>query len=400
MKILLITTSYGSYSDSHTIRLANLFNNLSKNNDITICYPGDLSCKTIPGLKPLPVGNTFKLKILELLRRYNNFLFLIFLNLLKKFTYPDMFGGFNTLISSYFNSKCEFSFDIIISASGSLESHLAGFKVAKYYNVPLICDYGDPISPLVQNSRKRTKTVNIESKILKYASSVIFTTNSTRSQYLKFFKFDFKSFVIPYGFNSKDILNATSGDEFILSIFNDTRIKFISHIGTAFVNDRNLIPLIDSINEIDNNLGFVLAGRRSKNFSNHAYSIELDNFIDLKTIDYNSSLFLQKNNFLNVIVGNKDGRQVPGKVFIAIGCCQPILYISQCDEKDDEALSILNGYPYLFISKNNKTSIKNTINIILNKDFKDNQISDFGIEYDVSSISGFFERVLNECKIN
>ena len=34
--------------------------------------------------------------------------------------------------------------DLIISASGSYESHLAGYKLSKMYSLPLICEMGDP----------------------------------------------------------------------------------------------------------------------------------------------------------------------------------------------------------------------------------------------------------------
>ncbi|WP_286259771.1 hypothetical protein [Pseudoalteromonas apostichopi] len=394
MKILVITTSYGIYSDSHTIRLSNILGDLAKQHQISICYPGKDLVSSIPRLTPLPVGLSFKFKILEMLRVIHEKLFLAYLNVLKRISNPDMYSGFDKLVEQNFEGSTSFEFDIIITASGSIESHRAGYLLSKKYNVPLICDYGDPISPLIANSDKRKSIEDIERKILENATSVLFTTDSTLSQYAKLFDIGSKSHVIRYGFNPDEIENATCERKVSLILESTKNIKYISHIGTAFVNDRSLFPLIDAVSNINSEVGLILAGRRSSAFSNHANQLNIKNFIDLDKVDYSSSLYLQCKSNVNVIVGNKDGRQVPGKVFIAIGCKQPILYISQCDEEQDEALKILNDYPSLFIAKNNKNSIKEVIEIMLESDTASLEVASFGKQYESRSISNQLEKII------
>lgn len=394
MKILIITTSYGAYSDSHTIRLSNMLGKLSNTHDISIFYPGNDSSSSIPGLKPVPVGLTFRLKLLESFREISQNLYLVYLNALKRFSKLDMYKGFDKLVEKKFSGSTSFDFDVILSASGSIESHKAGYLLSEKHNVPLICDYGDPITPLIFNSKKRESFEKIEREILESASSILFTTDSTASQYAKLFGIESKSYVIRYGFNAKEIKVASFDKTIASKLPQDKKVKYIAHIGTAFVNDRNLLPLIDAVNSIGSEVGLLLAGRRSRAFSSHAQSIKMKNFIDLDKVDYSSSLYLQCESDINVIVGNKDGRQVPGKVFIAIGCRKPILYISQCDKEYDEALNILNGYPSLFIAKNNKCSIKETIETILKSESTMLELSSFGNQYEAEGISNQLEGVI------
>ncbi|MCD9511859.1 hypothetical protein [Photobacterium phosphoreum] len=385
--ILLITTSFGKYKDSHTIRLDNMFSGLSDEYIITMCYP-DVITNTYKdnGVNYISIKSNKRLRALDYSRKINKNLYLLLANIIKRFSEFDSFYGTSKKILNYFKKDESFKYDIIITASGSLESHRAGYLLSKMFNVPHVLDYGDPIFPLLKGKSQK-KCYDIEYDIIKNANHIIYTTNSTLKQYDEYFKLKYKSSVIRYGYKLEDIELSKINIDVSLD-FN--KIKYISHIGTAFTNDRDLRPLISAVADI--NFGLILAGKRSKAFSKLAYDLNITNFCDLDIIDLESSIFIQKKSYINIIVGNKDGRQVPGKVFICIACRRPILYIKQCDN-NDESLDILKDYKNCVVVENNKQSILFGIDKLSKMKQEPSSII---TTYDTKTISLKLESILNE----
>ena len=387
MKILVVTTSFGEYADSHTVRLSNLFSQMQKKYSVTYCYPG--SHKDLDGNLAIEPG--FLLKLSSFLKRKTKYSYRLYANLTKNLLFPDRFSGFSKRLELYF--KGDFDFDVIISASGSIESHIAAYNLAKKFDIELIMDYGDPIYSLVGDDIK-SRIKAIEAEIIKYASKVIFTTKSTKEQYDSVFFCGPKSSVISYGYDKSKI--ELSGN---LTNIPFEKVDYISHIGTAFSNDRNLIPLIEAIKltQENNNTGFILAGRRSLAFSEMANKVNLKNFIDYDLVDYLLALEIQKKSKINVIVGNKDGRQVPGKIFALAAISERILYISQCSRDMDESLDILESHKNMMTCDNNTKSIFDALELLINSEVKSEGISEFA-NYESYLLGRQLEELINDCK--
>lgn len=387
MKILVVTTSFGDYADSHTLRLSNLFSQLSTKYSITYCYPGSRK-----GLdRNISIKPSFSLTLSSFLKKKTKYPYRVYANLTKSLYFPDRFAGFAKSVDNYF--KNDFGFDLIISASGSIESHIAAYKLARKFDKKLIMDYGDPIYSLVDDKVK-SSIRTIEADIIKYASKVIFTTNSTKEQYDAEFSCGFKSSVISYGYDKSQI--DLSCDQTKIN-FND--VDYISHIGTAFTNDRNLVPLIEAIKltQDRHNTGFILAGRRSLAFSEMANDIKLKNFVDYDLVNYLVALDIQKKSKINVIVGNKDGRQVPGKIFALAAISKKLLYVRQCSRDTDESLDILESHENLMTCDNNTKSIFNTLELLINSEVESADLNEFS-SYESTVLGRHLEDLIDDCK--
>ena len=95
----------------------------------------------------------------------------------------------------------------------------------------------------------------------------------------------------------------------------------------------------------------------SRSFFNYIESQKIGKYYGI--VDYNTSLNLQLNADLNIIVGNYDGRQLPGKVFIGLSINVPILYLKQSGETYDEAYELLKQFESVYIINNDIHSCEN-----------------------------------------
>ncbi|SHG75231.1 hypothetical protein SAMN02745753_04442 [Marinomonas polaris DSM 16579] len=394
MKILVVTTSYGEYSDSHTIRLSNLLSKLSEFHRIDYCFPSSSSKSRVLD-NEIEIKSNYGLCFSSFLMKRFKYFHLIYINLIKKFYFPDRFKGFGNAVVRYFDLKGGCDYDFILSASGSIESHIAGYKLAKRYGIKLVLDYGDPIYSLMKSNSSLNKIKSLEKKIIDYASAIVFTTESTKCQYDLEFLCGGKSSVIHYGYDFDSIKKS---EEIIDNSIDFKSIDFITHIGTAFTNDRNLIPLIDAIHYLQKNkpIGFILAGRRSLIFSDYSREIGLKNFKDYDFLKYEESILFQCKSKINVIVGNKDGRQVPGKIYMSAVIGERILYISQCDKEQDESLNILKRHPNIVFCENEKNSIISGILQLIDSSIGESD--DYFYRFESSNLSKKLESILDACQ--
>lgn len=342
MKILIISTSFGDLSDSHTIRIQNMLSVFGKQQLFFIGCASGSKCISADRsiLFPMP-------KIYRWINKlnHNTFSFKILINFYRYF-FGDVFYGFakitqkNLKLSTFDPSK----FDIVISSSGSIESHKLAYKISKAYNLPHVMDYGDPISPLARGPYKLLN-FELEKKMLHNSKLVTFTTISTKKQYLRIFG-PINSNVIQYG--SPGPIRKTQKN----------RTFKVGYFGAAFPGDRDLTNLIKVIGG-RTDVELILAGRISNRF---LQMIPIHTNISyLGKLSYEKSLDEQAKLDLNVIVGNKDGRQLPGKVFVSLSIMVPILYIEQCDNGNDEAYQLLSKFEGVRYVKNDSFYIKQAI---------------------------------------
>lgn len=380
VNILIITCSYGNYKDSHTIRLRNMLYKLNKDKyRLTVLAPGPRQTTTVisegvteefvsyPSLIYL-IDKVFRIKVVGRILSW------LLKNLFYRFGYPDLFMGWDVQAIKFIKSNSFKRPDIIISASGSPTAHLVAFKLKSMYQLPWIADFGDPWYVVDKSIRPYYSMISkrLESKVLNNADFVSFTSYLTLREYQNIYGlFKAKSVVIPYGFVSED-LNLPSKPLIV-----DNRF-ILTHIGTAHKSDRNLLPIIrvlDSLNENQcdvQKLSFILAGSYSSDFEKALRKTCLSNKC-LGPISLRESIEIMSNANVNIVVGNKNGSQIPGKVFMSLALPVPILYISQCQESKDEAMYYLKNTEGVIFCVNEDDSIRSAL-IILIRDFKDYQL--------------------------
>ena len=89
----------------------------------------------------------------------------------------------------------------------------------------------------------------------------------------------------------------------------------------------------------------------------------------LGKVSFYDSIQIMGNSQLNIIVGNFNGIQIPGKVFMCLSIPVPILYIAQTDSDSDEAMKYLSLFQGIVYCENNIESIRfQILNIVSNID--------------------------------
>jgi glycosyltransferase involved in cell wall biosynthesis len=228
----------------------------------------------------------------------------------------------------------ENSYDLIISSGFPFTCHIVGFFLKRFSGgKPWIADYGDPWvnNPSFSLPNWRSSIdKKIESRLLKTVNRVIVTTDKTKEHYLSLYPFikpeDIK--VVTQGF-SRGAFNEASAE-----ITDKFRITYTG----IFYKDREPVIFFDAINrvkEIWKDLEVIIAG----NLSNDEYKRYAENNGLSKIVRFigfvpqKKALSLQKGASLLLLIGNRGGIQVPGKIYEYIAAKRPILLI-KIDEYD------------------------------------------------------------------
>ncbi|WP_396152408.1 hypothetical protein [Flavobacterium sp.] len=375
--IWVVTCSYGVYSDSHTIRLRNLLYNFDSSiYNLKIISPGPISngLKINEYAEEIFLDTPLFFKILKFLKNFRFFgIFLewLFRNLFYRFAFPDLFMFWDFTVINYFRNNKDNLPDIVISASGSPVVHVAILKLRKLYKFLWIADFGDPwfivdkqLRPFYAPFSKKN-----EKKIISVSDHTLLTSHLTLREYENIYD-NFsknKAHIFPYGFLNKDI-NSFNTNDFDKNKFN------ISHVGTAHKSDRNLLPLFEVLNGLENEnkfkpfYNFILAGNYSIDFKKYLINSIITSNI-LGKVSFYDSIQIMGNSQLNIIVGNFNGIQIPGKVFMCLSIPVPILYIAQTDSDSDEAMKYLSLFQGIVYCENNIESIRfQILNIVSNID--------------------------------
>lgn len=365
--IWLITSSFGIYSDSQTIRLSNMLGKLDRERfRLTLIAPGpppeyDIDDQ-IPRLDGVEfTAPPFAMRLIKWLASVplgGQRLAWIANNVAYRVLIPDQFSGWHKVAQRFTRQLLEKP-DFVISASGSPEAHLAAFKIARESNAKWIADFGDPwhFIDKVNRPALSKRIEKLERQIVREADALTFTTRDTLQIYCDWLGEDAPPHmaVIPYGFDSDEI-KAYPVRQHLSPL-----IQF-AHVGTAHANDRNLIPFIRALADIQRSAevqgtGFVLAGRRSPAFDQEIAQQNIANAKLYGKVSYKESLRLQAESDVLIIIGNFNGSQIPGKVFISLALELPILYVSQAEPESDEALALLKRHQGVVIARNNEREL-------------------------------------------
>lgn len=355
--ILLVTCSYGKFPDSHSIRLRNLLERLDiEKYNLEIMAPGPKSalCPIInESAKETFTRLPLQLILIDYLN-YKNFKRINWFvkNIVYRLGFPDHFMGWNR-IGLKSTNRIKMIPDFILSASGSPEAHMLAAKLKSKFKCKWIADYGDPWSSIDMKIRPYYSKISVylEKKLLNDADAIVFTTMNTKNEYIS--KFNVKNpTVIPYGFNLNDFKPNNI-------VINNPYFS-ISHIGTAHVSDRDLRPLIsasDQLVDVINDLELIIYGKHSMEFDKSILRSKLKKFKLKQLVPYQEALNASYNSDIQIIVGNINGSQVPGKIFINLLIPKPILYLKQCCESKDEALGYLLNFKGIAYCENNEVDI-------------------------------------------
>jgi hypothetical protein len=271
---------------------------------------------------------------------------------------PDQFSGWHKM-AQHSSRQLPEQPDFVISASGSPVAHLAASWIARQGKAKWIADFGDPWHFIDKVNRPALgkRIEKLERQTVRDADALIFTTRDTLQIYRDWLGKDAPAHmeVVPYGFD-RDAIKA-----YPVRRHASPSIQF-AHVGTAHTNDRNLTPFIRALADVQRSVevqatGFLLAGQRSPAFDNQVAHQSIANAVLHGKVAYKESLRLQAESDVLIIIGNFNGSQIPGKVFICLALELPILYVSQAAPESDEALALLKPHQGVVIARNDEAEL-------------------------------------------
>lgn len=247
-------------------------------------------------------------------------------------------------------------YDYIISSSDFRSSHLLAQKFIKLYPEKYnkwIQYWGDPLTIDINNKNKLPKSYikNYEKRLLSSADKVIYVSPITLERQKDMFpKMAFKMNFIPIAY---------IGTRKIVERENTNTLR-IGYFGDYFSDSRNIKNLYSAIDDL--NVEIVIAGNSD---------LALKGKKNLKVMTrqpYNKIIDLENNCDILVCLCNKEGTQLPGKIYHYAATNKKILIIT---EKNSEVLKeyLLKYDPnekYIF-TDNNINSIKKILVNFINQ---------------------------------
>ena len=235
--------------------------------------------------------------------------------------------------------------DLIITASGSYESHLAGLHLCKEYSLPLICEMGDPwaFNPIWPETFWLKKVMNkrLEAKVIKQSRAVVFTTQETQQCYQKAYPGK-KIHYVPMGF-SRDDFDLTLKSAQSPSIIN------IVYVGVAYKGSRDITPLLDRIYKAKaQRLRAQFYGKVSDSFKKYVSDNKYEFVKFFGQVSYKDSIDVITGAHVLVILGNDSRLQIPGKTYMYLASGKPILYLSNQDLACDPTWNLIRDFDGIY----------------------------------------------------
>lgn len=290
-------------------------------------------------------------------------------NIMYRIAAPDVRAGWDKqVVRLCKHSLSKWRPDIIITSGGSHTAHIAGRQLSEYFSVPWVADLGDPWS-LVDSDHwtftvKARRNRTLELQTIPYASGLVFTTEETLEAYRRWLGERLPKAIVlpPYGYDDTDFPRMR-----LLEVGQRENEIVLSHIGTAYRSNRNLIPLIRALGFLEKagllkrNYILNIIGPHSKAFEKEAKRVKLKRVYFSGRVSYQESVeWINRSNVL-IIVGNASPLQIPGKVYPYLGSGRPILYIGQLPLEQDPAARLLAKFPGVLLTQQDENSIADSI---------------------------------------
>ena len=220
---------------------------------------------------------------------------------------------------------------LIVSSSSPQTSHVVGYVLKRRTRLPWVGDWSDPLSfnpNYVLSPWQRVAFRALEEKLITTMDHVVVSTEETKTAYLQHYPAlpEEKVSVVYYGYNPELFGDAVKVERDGLRLV---------YTGIFLKTIRRPYALFDALAEIqDLPVEVVIAGAMDAEFVEYARSRGLANTVQfLGQRPHAEVLRLQKEASVLLLLGNRGGLQLPGKIFEYMAARRPILCIKN-DQHD------------------------------------------------------------------
>ena len=212
-------------------------------------------------------------------------------------------------------------YDIVISSSDPKTSHIA---VKKLFDKGLTAEkwiqyWGDPLTLDMTSKLIYPKTLikKIEFNIIKHADKIIYVSPFTHIEQAKMFRnISEKMTYLPIPYEKEKVFPVTNNQKYI-----------IGYHGFYMKSVRNIIPLYDAVNEMNDKVQLDIIGSSDLYLQSTKNVKVYPNTNKIHEFESNTNLF--------VVVLNLHGNQIPGKLYHLAATNRPILVILDGEGKDE-----------------------------------------------------------------
>ncbi|MFC2158943.1 glycosyltransferase [Acidobacteriota bacterium] len=265
--------------------------------------------------------------------------------------------GFLKVLSSL--SKKDYS--LIISSGLPFVGHLLGFLIKKFYGLPWIADYGDPLgfNPLTSQF-KRKVGFHIEKAILRSVDGIIVPFDEMGDGFVENYPYLKNKTIRSIGNGIPEYLDEITPSEF--------PGKFaISYVGSFYKNVHEpyeFFKALVSLKErrvFEHDVEIVIAGNTEDRYIQYADKMGLGSWMKfLGQISFDNAVSLLKGAAVNLYVGgNRKDYHFPSKLLVCAAASRPILAIRQSDT--DLGSDFVEKHHIGFVVPNVKSDIEKAL---------------------------------------
>lgn len=342
----------------------NLLKMLDNNVNVHFVNPGKLFNKTYPKKNNnLVISSSSKLTFKSKIRKIVK----------NAFAIPDSYFIWAIKSYLYINKlKNNKSYDLIISMHEPPSSLISGYLIKKKYkNAKWITYWSDPWTTdrnrqNYNNIRKYIEFI-MERKFVKTSDKLLFTSDTTRDEYINKYKLkQDKTDIVYKGYDLDEFYNIKKRKkpEYIA---ND-KINLV-YTGEIYSELRDITPFLKSLKKIQkentdlyNKINVLIIGNiDNQKVKEEAKSVSCVNLIDRVT--YKKSLEYIIHSDILILWGNKNSTQIPAKIYDYLGAFSPILTI--LGDKEDPLTQFTEEYKKCIAINNNIDDIYLTLEDII-----------------------------------
>lgn len=269
----------------------------------------------------------------------------------------SLFDNYKKAIGNLENFKLNENYDLMISCSDPKSSHLLGQRIFNENKSKIkswVQHWGDPMAiDISRKSRLPIKYVaRQEKKILEKADHIVYVSPFTCEKQIELFpSLKDKINFIPLAYRNEKNYKYNNLQE-------KDKITF-GYYGSSNSKIRDILPLYKAFENVPNET-LKIIGDTDLDLLDCDNVIVQNQRISSKEIEIEES-----NTDVLIVLGNKIGTQIPGKIFYYAGTNKPILVILESTQK--ELWKYLNSLNRFIMCENNESAIKEKILNIKNE---------------------------------
>lgn len=366
MKILFVTSmpiEYSASANMRNIALISGFNKLKHKVDV-LCPSADLNSKYVDkscdlsSINKIIRLNTVDDKLNSSNNKNNTFKGKIF-NVIKKiYLNFSTYDARKVFIYKLKKLEIDKEYDILISSSDPKSSHLLAeylFRKKKDISKLWIQYWGDPFESDINDKRKyiKNKIKKEENRILGLADRIVYVSPFTEEEQKEKYPISAsKMFFCPIPYLKEKIFPKNVSKNKVT----------IGYFGDYYSKNRDICNLYNSISD-DKNYNLIIYGNSD---------IKLNSLPNIEVKERQSIVKVEEKEKvcdILVCVCNKNGSQIPGKIYHYAATNKPILIILDGNRKNDMK-KFFDSFNRFYICNNNRNEIKKTLGMIMNESKK------------------------------